>query len=177
MERTLPLLLCYAAPDRVVRTGGPGTGYTVKLLVNQLWFGQAVATAEALLLGSRLGVAPELLRAALADGAASSAFVRDDLDALFAGDYLPCYGLDRIHQQLSALTALARAHGLPHAVAAAVADVHAEALGAFGPIDGELAAVALMERQAGFLIRPGADLSDTPARPPRSTSSPTSGSA
>lgn len=33
-----------------------GAGYTVKLLVNLLWFGQAVATGEALLLARRAGI-------------------------------------------------------------------------------------------------------------------------
>jgi 3-hydroxyisobutyrate dehydrogenase len=52
-------------PGRIVHTGGHGTGYTAKLLVNLLWFGQAVATAEALLLGQRAGIDPAVLKHAL----------------------------------------------------------------------------------------------------------------
>ena len=44
-----------ADPQRIIRVGGNGAGYTVKLLVNLLWFGQAVATGEALLLARRAG--------------------------------------------------------------------------------------------------------------------------
>jgi 3-hydroxyisobutyrate dehydrogenase len=36
-------------PQRITHVGGHGTGYLTKLLVNLLWFGQAIATAEALL--------------------------------------------------------------------------------------------------------------------------------
>ena len=83
-------------PDRLVHVGGPGTGYTTKLLANLLWFGQAIATAEALLLGERAGIDLGVLRGALADSAASSRFIRSDLDALFAGDYMTTFGLDRV---------------------------------------------------------------------------------
>ncbi|MGH8922470.1 MAG: NAD(P)-dependent oxidoreductase, partial [Actinomycetes bacterium] len=58
--------LLAALGDRVLHVGGPGAGYTTKLLVNLLWFGQAVATAEALLLGERAGIDLAVLRDALA---------------------------------------------------------------------------------------------------------------
>jgi 3-hydroxyisobutyrate dehydrogenase len=51
VERHRALLEVLSDPGQIVHLGGHGTGYTVKLLVNLLWFGQAVATAEALLLG------------------------------------------------------------------------------------------------------------------------------
>ncbi|KOV73857.1 MULTISPECIES: NAD(P)-dependent oxidoreductase [unclassified Streptomyces] len=155
LERHRPLLSAVA--DRITHVGGPGTGYTAKLLVNLLWFGQAVATAEALLLGRRAGIDLGVLTDILAAGPASSAFVRRDLPALLAGDYLPAYGLDRIHDQLAAITALAEQCGTPHAVADTVRRLHQEALERYGPVDGELLAVALLEERAGTLLRhPGA---------------------
>jgi 3-hydroxyisobutyrate dehydrogenase len=56
VERHRALLEVLGDRGRIVHTGGHGTGYTAKLLVNLLWFGQAVATAEALLLGQRAGI-------------------------------------------------------------------------------------------------------------------------
>ena len=56
--------------------GGCGAGYTTKLLVNLLWFGQAIATAEALLLARREDIDLELMQRALAGSAASSSFIR-----------------------------------------------------------------------------------------------------
>jgi 3-hydroxyisobutyrate dehydrogenase len=53
---------------RVLHVGAAGSGYLVKLLVNLLWFGQAVAGGEALALAARAGLDPETVRAALADG-------------------------------------------------------------------------------------------------------------
>jgi 3-hydroxyisobutyrate dehydrogenase len=40
-----------------------------------LWFGQAIATAEALLLARHAGIDLDVLRQALMDSAASSAFI------------------------------------------------------------------------------------------------------
>ncbi|MEU2421132.1 NAD(P)-dependent oxidoreductase [Streptomyces sp. NPDC007851] len=154
LDRCRPLLSAVTTTDRISHMGGPGTGYTAKLLINLLWFGQAAATAEALLLGQRAGVDLTVLRDTLAGSAAGSDFVRRDLSALFAGNYLPSYGLDRIHDQLEVITGQARDLGTPHELADAVLRLHRRALERFGPVDGELLAVALLEEVAGALLRP-----------------------
>ncbi|MEV7384528.1 NAD(P)-dependent oxidoreductase [Streptomyces sp. NPDC091215] len=154
LERCRPLLEAVATSDRISHMGGPGTGYTTKLLINLLWFGQATATAEALLLGRRAGIELAALRDTLADSAAGSDFIRRDLPALFAGDYLRSYGLDRIHDQLKVITGEARDLGTPHEMADTVLRIHRLALERFGPVDGELLAVALLEEAAGTLLRP-----------------------
>ncbi|MGY5058522.1 NAD(P)-dependent oxidoreductase [Streptomyces sp. 900105755] len=154
LDRYRPLLEAVTTSDRISHMGGPGTGYTTKLLINLLWFGQAAATAEALLLGRRAGIDLGVLRDTLADSAAGSDFIRRDLSALFAGNYLPSYGLDRIRDQLEVITGEARDLGTPHAIADAVLRLHRRALERFGPANGELLAVALLEEAAGTLLRP-----------------------
>lgn len=139
--------------DHLVHVGGPGTGYTTKLLVNLLWFGQAIATAEVLLLGKRAGIDLGVLRGALVDSAAASRFLRSDLDALFAGDYLTSFGLDRCCEELANVTAQARAHGVPFELSNLVERIHRRALSRYGPIDGELLAIALLEEEAGTTLR------------------------
>jgi 3-hydroxyisobutyrate dehydrogenase len=139
--------------DRITLIGGHGTGYTAKLLVNLLWFGQAAATAEALLLGQAAGIDLGVLTETLATSPASGEFIRHDLPALLAGDYLTSFGLDHIHDQLSAITDLATELGTPHPIAESVRALHQRALDRFGPADGELLAVALLEEQAGSLLR------------------------
>lgn len=83
------MLEALADPQRIIHVGDNGAGYTVKLLVNLLWFGQAVATGEALLLARRTGIDLDVLRQTLATSAASTAFIRDDLGALLGGGGLP----------------------------------------------------------------------------------------
>ena len=82
LGRCRPVLEALAEPQRIIRVGGNGAGYAVKLLVDLLWFGQAVATGKALLLARRAGIDLDVLRQTLATSAASTAFIRDDLGAL-----------------------------------------------------------------------------------------------
>jgi len=137
----------------VEHVGDHGAGYTTKLLVNLLWFGQAVATGEALLLGRRAGIDLEVLRGALGRSAAASEFIRRDLDALFDGDYLASFGLDRCCEELQAVQAFADELEVPFELSTAVARAYGRALRRYGPVDGELLAVALLEEQAGVSLR------------------------
>ncbi|WNI15593.1 NAD(P)-dependent oxidoreductase [Actinacidiphila sp. ITFR-21] len=153
LARHRTLLTAVAAPDRIAHAGSLGTGYTLKLLVNMLWFGQAAATAEVLLLGRGAGIDLDVLHGTLADSAASSDFIRRDLPALFAGDYLRSFGLDHIHDQLAVVVDLARQLGTPHDIAETVRALHRQALERYGPVDGELLAVALLEERTGIRLR------------------------
>jgi 3-hydroxyisobutyrate dehydrogenase len=143
-----------AVADRITLVGGHGAGYTAKLLVNLLWFGQAVATAEALLLGRRAGLDLGLLHQVLSESPAGSEFLRRDVPSLFEGDYLRSFGLDRCCEELDAVAELARAHDLPFALSELVGEIHRRALTHYGPVDGELQAVALLEEEARTLLRP-----------------------
>jgi 3-hydroxyisobutyrate dehydrogenase len=155
VERHRPLLEVLAGPHRIAHVGGHGAGYLTKLLVNLLWFGQAVATAEALLLARRAGIDLDVLRQVLTSSAASSAFISRDLGALLAGDYLTSFGLDRCCEELAAVTALARDYDVPFQLSALVEHIHQRALARYGPAEGELLAVALLEEQAGIQLRHG----------------------
>ena len=140
-------------PGRIIHVGGHGAGYTVKLLVNLLWFGQAVATAEALLLGQRAGIDPAVLQQATAGSSAASTFIRDDIGLVFDGDYLACFGLDRICDELDAVTALAGDHHVSWELSEVVRRTYRRALARYGPADGELLAVSLLEDEAGDKLR------------------------
>jgi 3-hydroxyisobutyrate dehydrogenase len=160
LARWRPLLSLLS--DRITHIGGHGVGYTAKLLVNLLWFNQATATAEALVLGQRVGIDLGVLAETLAAGPASSSFIQNDLPSLLDGDYLASYGLDRILDQLTAVTTLAADVGTPHALADTVRGIHQAALERYGAVDGELLAVALLEEKAGALLRrPPARAADT----------------
>jgi 3-hydroxyisobutyrate dehydrogenase len=153
LDRCRPVLEALADPQRIIHVGGSGAGYTVKLLVNLLWFGQAVATGEALLLARRAGIDLDVLRQTLATSAASTAFIRDDLGALLDGDYLTSFGLDRCCEELTAVADLARELGVPSQLTQVVERTYQRALRRFGPVDGEPMAVALLEEEAGLWLR------------------------
>jgi 3-hydroxyisobutyrate dehydrogenase len=138
---------------RIEHVGGHGAGYTTKLLINLLWFGQAVAVSEALLVARRMGLDLDRLRGTLTRSPAASRFIDHDLDALMSGDYLLNFGLDRCLEELDAVAALARAHAVPFEVSNVVRRTYAESLARYGAVDGELLAVALLEERAGLRLR------------------------
>ncbi len=154
LNRARPLLSSFAA--RIVHTGRHGNGYLTKLVVNLLWFAQAVATGEALLLARRAGLDLVGLQAALAGSAADSEFLRQYVPRVLAGDYAASFGLDRVVEELESLERLAIRFDTPHEVLSLVTDLHRAALTEFGAVDGEMLAIANLERTAGLsLTEPG----------------------
>jgi 3-hydroxyisobutyrate dehydrogenase len=150
VERHRPLL---EVLGRVEHVGGPGAGRLVKLIVNLLWFGQSLAVGEALLVARRSGLDLDVVAGALGRSAASSEFVASDLPDLLGGDYRDSFELDRCCDQLDALARLARELGVPFELSEAVGGAYRAALARYGPVDGELRPVALLEERAGITLR------------------------
>jgi 3-hydroxyisobutyrate dehydrogenase len=153
VEERRRLLEAAAGSTEVRHVGAHGAGYTTKLLVNLLWFAQALATGETLLLARRAGLDLDVVRDALASSAASSHFIRADLDSLLEGDYMTSFPLDRCCEELTAVAALARDLDVPHELASVVESLYVRALERYGPVDGELLAVSLLEEEAGVRLR------------------------
>jgi 3-hydroxyisobutyrate dehydrogenase len=138
-----------ALADRIVHVGEAGSGYTVKLLANLLWFGQAVASAEALTLARQAGLDLATVLDALGESAASSRFLTHDAWALLDGDDMSAFSLARCCEQLSAVLELGEELGVPLALAAVVDDVHRLALERYGEVDGELLGARFVAERAG----------------------------
>lgn len=154
VSRIMPVLEALGDSGRMPHLGAHiGSGYTAKLLANTLWFGQAIAVTEVLLLGQALDLDLVRLRDALEHGPGGSNFMTDDLDALLRGDYLTTFGIDRVVEELDTVTSLASVAGTPSDLTVLVARLHREALNRFGPIDGELLVAKLLEGRAGRTLR------------------------
>jgi 3-hydroxyisobutyrate dehydrogenase len=136
IDRARPVLEAIAAT--IVNVGPHGSGYLSKLLVNALWFGQAVATAEALAIADRSGLDVTRIQGALAQSAAGRGFVADDAPALIAGDTLPNFSFARCVEQLRSLQHAATDVKVTAEVLDAVESVHSAALHEYGEIDGEM---------------------------------------
>jgi 3-hydroxyisobutyrate dehydrogenase len=145
--------------DRIIHVGPAGSGYAVKLLANSLWFGQAVAVAEALTLARRAGLDVDVVRAALGRSAAASHFLAEDVTALLEGDDLTSFALARCCEQLASVVALGDELAVPVELTAVVSDLHRRALARYGEVDGELLGARFVAERGGvsFGPRPGAD--------------------
>jgi 3-hydroxyisobutyrate dehydrogenase len=153
LDRHRVLLEVMAKPDSIWHMGGAGSGTTTKLLVNFLWFTQAIATGEALLMAKRAGIGLWALQSALTDSAAASEFLRRDVPALLGGDYLRTFGIERCYEELEGVMDLARESGLSCDLAQLVTDMHGRAATRFPGQDGELLAVALLEEESGTFLQ------------------------
>jgi 3-hydroxyisobutyrate dehydrogenase len=149
-----PLLEAMGDPARIVHAGPHGAGYTVKLMINLLWFAHLTATAEVLTIGTQAGVGLGTLRHCLLASPAASHFLdRDVLSVLEHGDYDEGFALALACKDLGLAVDLARASGVPVPVSAAVEQVYRQARARYGDSGGEMLPVKLLEDLTGTPLR------------------------
>jgi 3-hydroxyisobutyrate dehydrogenase len=155
-RRVRPLLEVIGDPERIIHVGPHGAGYTVKLMINLLWFAHLTATAEVLTVGVRAGVdLATLRRCLLASPAASNFLERDVLSVLQHGDYDDSFALSLACKDLGLAVDLARQNGVPVEVSALVEQIYRRACAQYGDSGGEMLPIRLLE-----------DLTATPLRLP-----------
>ena len=149
-----PLLEAMGDPARIVHAGPHGAGYTVKLMINLLWFAHLTASAEVLTVGTRAGVDLATLRQCLLASPAASHFLdRDVLSVLEHGDYDEGFALALACKDLGLAVDLARAGGVPVPVSAAVEQIYRQARARYGDTGGEMFSVKLLEDLTGTSLR------------------------
>ena len=145
-DRVRPLLAAMGDPDRILYVGGNGAGYTVKLMINLLWFAHLVATAEVLSIGTQAGVDLATLRRCLLASPAASNFLENDvLSVLDNGDYDESFALALACKDLGLAVDLAGQVGVPVEVSAVVEQIYRRARAQYGDDGGEMLPVKLYE--------------------------------
>ena len=155
-ERARPLFLAMGDPERIFHLGGNGAGYTVKLLLNLMWFIESVAVGEVLTVGVRAGVSLEKLHAALVGSPANSVFLERDVRmVLDDGDYDEAFPMRLVTKDLGLAVDLAHEAGVPVELTALVEQIHRHVRNLYGDDAGEISAVRLYEDLAGVRLRLG----------------------
>ena len=153
-QRVRPLLAAMGDPERIVHVGPHGAGYTVKLMINLLWFAHVTATAEVLSVGTAAGVdLATLRRCLLASPAASTFLERDVLPVLERGDYDESFTLALACKDLALAMDLAREAGVPVEVSAVVEQIYRRARAQYGDAGGEMLPIRLLEDLTGTPLR------------------------
>jgi 3-hydroxyisobutyrate dehydrogenase-like beta-hydroxyacid dehydrogenase len=128
----------------------------VDVLLNLLWFVQAVAVGEALTVGVRAGVSLDKLHSALVGSPANSVFLERDVRVVLdSGDYDEAFPMRLVTKDLGLAVDLARDVGLPAELTALVEQIHRRARVAVGDEAGQISAVRLYEQLAGVELRLG----------------------
>jgi 3-hydroxyisobutyrate dehydrogenase len=153
-RRVRPLLEAMGDTGRILHVGPHGAGYTVKLMINLLWFAHLVATAEVLTVGTAAGVDLATLRQCLlASPAASNFLERDVLSVLHRGDYDDSFALALACKDLGLAIDLARDTGVPAEVSAVVEQIYRRARAQYGDAGGEMLPIRLLEDLTGTPLR------------------------
>jgi 3-hydroxyisobutyrate dehydrogenase len=152
--RARPFFEAMGDPSRIFHLGPSGAGYTVKLLLNLLWFIQSVAVGEVLTVGVRAGVSLDRLHAALVGSPANSMFLERDVRmVLDDGDYDEAFPMRLVTKDLGLAVDLVRDVGVPAELTALVEQIHRRARVLYGDDAGQISAVRLYEDLAGVSLR------------------------
>ena len=152
--RIRPVLEAMGDPGKILHVGGNGAGYTVKLMINLLWFAHLTATAEVLMVGVRAGVDLTTLRQSLLASPAASNFLdRDVLSVLERGDYDDSFTLALACKDLGLAVDLARQTGVPAEMSALVEQIYRRARAQYGDNGAEMLPIKLLEELTGTSLR------------------------
>jgi 3-hydroxyisobutyrate dehydrogenase len=154
LERVRPVFDVIGNPEKIMHCGGHGAGYTVKLMLNLLWFAELVVTTEVLAIGTEAGVDLATLRRALMASPSTSNFLEKDvLYVLERGDYDEGFTLALACKDLGLAVDLARAVGVPAEASALVEQTYRRARAQYGDSGGEMLPMKLTEDLTGHPLR------------------------
>jgi len=123
-ERVRPILETFAG--RIVHTGPVGSGHTMKLLNNFLAMGYAALYSEALTLGAKAGLTPQVFDAVIRDGRMDSPFYRTFFQWVLERDpNAHRFTLSNALKDMTYLAAFANASGTANPLGGAVRNAFA----------------------------------------------------
>jgi len=134
-----------AMGEKVFHAGPLGAGLAAKLLTNLLWFINAVAIGEGLMLGAKAGIELTTLWEIIKASAGNSWVAEHDVPSIFRGDYDPSFTLYLCCKDLRLITEMGRNLGVPLELGAQVEQIFLRAKAKYGPEQGEMSVVKLLE--------------------------------
>lgn len=150
IERVRPY---FEIMGKVVVCGPLGTGNVVKLITNQVWFINAAAIGESLVLGKKAGVDLLVLWDALKNSVGDTFVVRHDVPSIFDGHYDPSFTLDLCCKDLRLIKELGEQTQTPMDLTLLARAKFEAARTAFGGGAAELLVCKLIEDASGTDLR------------------------
>ncbi|MDK1492681.1 NAD(P)-dependent oxidoreductase [Sinorhizobium sp. 7-81] len=128
VRRVWPVLECFAG--RIIHTGPTGTGHTMKLLNNFLAMGYAALYSEALMLGRKAGLTPQVFDSVIRGGRMDCPFYQTFFRWVLERDpNAHKFAIRNAFKDMSYLAAFANASGAANPIGAAVRNSFAHAVG------------------------------------------------
>lgn len=159
LARALPILGRISA--NITQTGAVGSGQVVKIVNNMVSFSQRLLTYEALALGCKNGVDPAVIAQVLGSSTAQNGYIHRVLPKVLRGDLAIGFTLGLTLKDMDLACDLAKASGVPLAVARMAQDVYQEFSGVLPPQAEIETVVRLVESAAGIRFVPAAPAAAT----------------
>ncbi|MDX0832199.1 NAD-binding protein [Sinorhizobium medicae] len=129
VQRIWPVLECLAG--RIIHTGPTGSGHTMKLLNNFVSMGYAALYSEALMLGRKAGLTPEVFDSVIRGGRMDCPFYQTFFRWVLERDpNAHKFAIRNAFKDMSYLAGYANAAGIANPIGAAVRNSFAQAVGA-----------------------------------------------
>jgi glutamate-1-semialdehyde 2,1-aminomutase len=134
--------------------GAHGNGSITKLITNLLWFVNAAAIGEGLMIGAKAKIPLETIWEAIKSSAGDSWVARHDVPSIFAGHYDPSFSLELCCKDLGLVNKIAHNQGFDLTMGGKAQEVFQMAKEKYGPSAPELSVVKILEEKMNLLLRP-----------------------
>ena len=136
---------------------GPiGAGITTKLVNNLVSCGVNALVDEAMAIGAKAGLSPEVMLAVMTNTAADNAHLHNSIPKrALAGNFDPYFKLGLARKDLGLVTTMAAALGVPALMGSAAYQLHTLAAGAGLEDEDQTACIKVLEACTGVLVRLG----------------------
>jgi glutamate-1-semialdehyde 2,1-aminomutase len=143
--------------SNIFYVGKHGNGNITKLITNLLWFINAAAIGEGLMIGAKAEIPLEVVAAALKSSAGNSWVVEHDIPSIFEGHYDPSFSLGLCCKDLGLVTQIAEQQGVDLPMGKLAQEIFYAAKDKYGENAPELSVVKLIEEKMNILLRPSSN--------------------
>jgi len=140
----------------VIHTGDQVTAVAAKLLTNLLWYINAAAIGEALVLGAKAGIELGTLQQVVLNSCGTSWVAEHDIPSIYDGTFDTTFTTKLCTKDLRLIAELADRFDVPVEVGATVQQIFRRAENLYGGQSPELSVVRFLQETTGVALQPGA---------------------
>jgi 3-hydroxyisobutyrate dehydrogenase len=137
----------------IIHTGDHFSALSAKLLTNLLWYINAAAIGEALVLGARSGIELPVLQQVILNSCGTSWVAEHDIPSIYDGSYDPSFTTKLCTKDLGLISELASTLGVPAELGAAAEQIFQRSERLYGSDSPELSVVRHLEEVTGTCLQ------------------------
>ena len=152
-DKALPLLYAFSDPEKCFYAGELGNGHSLKLIHNHLNAITLVAITEALVVGKKAGIDPQLMFDVISVSRGNSGMFQSRAPRMMDGNFKAAFSVDLMYKDLGLAASLAQELKIPVVLGDAARSVYEMARAKGKGADDIAAVVTVLEEWAGVTVR------------------------